>query len=486
MFKISKLSLVFLTISLFNSEAKEPRMITIPLKVIRNSPGKYPISKYQNITIEKEEEVKTIFGKKIRKLKEVIHGEISILECTLFALPITISNDQNFNVVLDTGSAALWVPKTGSNDSCKIDHHYDPSKSTTGSLTTETFEIRYGTGATKGYYYTDYIKFVVDNSYSMKFGAADQTDFDVTGADGIMGLAKKYNSNQYSPIWTLQSKDRIPNKSFSFKFIKEKEMVEMYLGDEHEDFLDKKNTAQCQLLHETTYDNLLWTCKLYSFGLITNNGSSNSTVSCGFNFLFDTGSNVMILPKKIMDQLFQNFNDELKEYNCYNYLESPKNYRIYCDGKYHEHSEEVELPDLFIEVGDHYLILDHEEMYYYSRIEDSGINKDIYLLNVIFEEDITISLIGQPFFKMFHTKFDPENKVLKFYSEKKGSIIYSSEKPDDDKADSFEPMGSNWWNEKTIKMIAAFGVVIAAFLVLICFCKCCKKIFCKRVKSSAI
>ena len=64
----------------------------------------------------------------------------------------------------------------------------------------------------------------------------------------------------------------------------------MYIGDEHSDFKNVDNTAECQLLKQTTYDNLAWTCKLYSFGLISQNATQNISASCGYNFLFDTGS----------------------------------------------------------------------------------------------------------------------------------------------------------------------------------------------------
>ena len=49
-------------------------------------------------------------------------------------------------------------------------------------------------------------------------------------------------------------------------------------------------------------------------------------------------------------------------------------------------------------------------------------NIKYYVLNVIFEEELTISIIGQPFFTLFHTRFDYEGKVLKFYSDDPDAI----------------------------------------------------------------
>ena len=60
------------------------------------------------------------------------------------------SNQQQFNVLLDTGSFLMYVAKVGSKDQIPIKHHYDPSKSSTAVNTGEPFEIRYGTGSCAG------------------------------------------------------------------------------------------------------------------------------------------------------------------------------------------------------------------------------------------------------------------------------------------------------------------------------------------------
>ena len=133
----------------------------------------------------------------------------------------------------------------------------------------------------------------------------------------------------------------------------------------------------------------------------------------------------------------------LFKYNCYS-GEGKNGYQILCE-------DINNLPHAFIEVGDYALFLNNKEMY--GRFTDEKKDKEVYALNILFIEKITISLIGQPFFKLFHTKFDYENKVLKFYSDQPGSKNFTWVKPIDDKAKNYEPVGSSWMNDETIKII---------------------------------
>ena len=454
-----KLILLF-SICILSIKAKKPsKMLTIPLKVINTTFEKYRTSEQANQKVE-EVPVKTIFGTKmIRRVIEEpddISGNISKVTNSLFVAPIKIGG-QDFNVILDTGSVNLWVPKIGSKDQAIIAHHYDPSKSSSSSSTSETFEIQYGTGSTKGNYYSDYINFITNSAYNVLFGAATETVFDVEGADGIMGLAKNYSQYMYSAIWTMNAKGYIPEKSFSFKYL-ENNNVEMYIGGEHNDFSDTKHTATCQLLHKSVYDNLLWTCKLYNFGFLNNDFTRNTTVSCGYNFLFDTGSNVMRLPKETLNSILKQpyyFGCEKSSEGSIDYLICPTD----------------NLPNIYIEVGDHYFIINSYEVF--DKIKG---NENYRKLRVQFM-DVQVSLIGQPFFMIFHTKFDYENKVLKFHTTDEKAMIYSYAKPNDDEATHFDPDGivTSWFNEKTVIIIAIVASCIAVIFIIVIIVRCSRK-----------
>ena len=462
--KMNFISIFLILINFLSYKTKEPsKMLTIPLKYVKTSYEKYPTAKK---IIEEKIPYKTLFGTRYKTVFREVVDNVTRASNYLFLAPINLGG-QEFNVVLDTGSINLWVAKINSTDTGTITKKYDPSKSISSTITTETFEITYGTGSTKGNYYCDFSSFISGAVYNLIFGAATQTDFKVDGAQGIMGLAREYSRFDYSAIWTLNAKKYIPNKSFSFKYYDENH-VEMYIGGEHSDFLDQKHTASCQLLKRSVYDHLLWTCKLYNFGLALSN-KKNITVDCGFNFLFDTGSNVMRLPKetlgKIQDAISLN-----TDYDCKTKAGDNAVY-LMCN-------EKKGLPDIFIEVGNHSLILRSNSDNLYTKGEG-----DYQKLNIQFM-DVDISLIGQPFFRIFHTRFDPENKLLKFYSKDETIMKFTSNKPNDDTANHFDPdyLLTNFLNEDTIKIIACVAVCIAILFTIFMFYKFGKKCLCKKDK----
>jgi hypothetical protein len=65
---------------------------------------------------------------------------------------------QMFKVVIDTGSADLWVPSVDCTMmSCQRHIRYNPSLSNTASSTGRDFSMKYGTGAVMGHVFRDQI-----------------------------------------------------------------------------------------------------------------------------------------------------------------------------------------------------------------------------------------------------------------------------------------------------------------------------------------
>ena len=165
----------------------------------------------------------------------------------------------------------------------------------------------------------------------------------------------------------------------------------------------------------------------------------------------------MMLPLETLEQLA----NDLSRFNCRKYYNTEdKDYRIACEDKNN-------LPNFMIEVGDHFILLDSSEMYYMNKDDNGNIE---YVFKITFQKNLPIALIGQPFFKLFHTKFDYENKVLKFYSEDQSNFIFTTTKPDEKEPISWE------------YILIAVAVAFAALLVLCCICRCIRKMCCLKQK----
>ena len=146
-------------------------------------------------------------------------GKTKLNSNILFLANVKIgSNEQTFNLVLDTGSFLLWVPIINSDDKYSITHHYNPSTTNSESKTKETFKQQYGTGYFSGTLYYDNFKYINSKSFKVKFGAADVTDFEVEGGDGIIGLAHDYDDEELSFIHMLKKSKVTDSIIFSFKF----------------------------------------------------------------------------------------------------------------------------------------------------------------------------------------------------------------------------------------------------------------------------
>ena len=396
--------------------------IKYPLKLINSTFDKYYSVKKVFIEVNSLTTINSFnsFHKKfLQNSKQSLSCEIEVLNSLLFSAEIELgSNGQKFNVILDTGSQILWVPENNSfNINNNMKNFYFPNKSTTSQKTNKEFEVIYGTGYCQGYFYKDLLKFLSNDKYEIYFGLANNSIFDVDGADGILGLARTYPNNLLSPMLTLKDRGYIKTASFSFKYNNVENSLYMYAGKPHKDF-ETKNIAFCNLLSDNDYEKMLWACKLNSFGFIKNKsnieGEDNIFIKSNISVIFDTGTNVILLPY----ELLYSFKEKIKKYNCAigssSALESDNSVSfVVC-------FDEERIPDISLQFNDYILILNKYKMFF---VVNFGYGIRGYLLHVQFQKNLNIAIIGQNFFTEFHTLFDPENQVLKFYSDYKDKIF---------------------------------------------------------------
>jgi len=102
---------------------------------------------------------------------------------------------QSFAVILDTGSANLWVPDKTCR-TCRGKSMYDQTKSSSYVTNGQSWSIQYGTGSAKGFLGQDTVSFGAAGTQQLVvpktvFGQATSIDTDLQQdvADGILGLA---------------------------------------------------------------------------------------------------------------------------------------------------------------------------------------------------------------------------------------------------------------------------------------------------------
>ena len=156
----------------------------------------------------------------------------------------------------------------------------------------------------------------------------------------------------------------------------------------------------------------------------------------------------MMLPLEILTGL----KVELYKFNCY-----PTTIEEFGDDvKLIACKDKNSIPNIFIELGDYYLILDKYLMFfeYYEGL---------YILNAQFQDKLDIALIGQPFFRMFHTRFDYEKKKLKFYTEDETKIRFASHKKEEGENKDKEDIA---YFLIIIIVVVVLALIIASFFIL--------------------
>ena len=334
--------------------------------------------------------------------------DLDKLDCKLLLYQVKIgSNQQKFNLVVDTASSILWISGEGSEDKEeKIPRHYNPKASSTSFKTKHEYKIRYGSGYSLGYYYYDKINFFNNETLPfdlfMNFGVANKTKFNVHGADGVLGLGRGTKGNlNSSTILCLKNMNLIEYAGFSLKFNDNLDKVTMFLGEEHEDFSKGSNVGKCVLDDNNKTNEQLWSCKLNKFGFINN--IANVSINLNLTVNFDTGTNSLIFPRYVLSLLLKS----LQYFGCTVQNLSFEVSKIMCNNR-------TSLPDLILKIGNNTFVLDNKYLYSNVTIKD----KKSYMLNVFFEEGINSGVLGLPFYYEYHTRFDNEKNIMKFFGPK--------------------------------------------------------------------
>ena len=304
------------------------------------------------------------------------------------------SNNQRFDVLLDTGSFEMWVPKVGSKDKYQMKHKYDPSKSNTAHKTNQPFNIRYGTGACSGSRYYDYVTYVGNKKFKMLFGAADQTVLE--GFDGIIGLGHIYDRRvvetgsiiETSFTEMLKRGGVTTSKAFSFKFERgnaDGTKGKLLIG-KHKDFQNPK-CAKMRLNQNSPY----WEGPIN--GLILKNSRGQASSNRKYNLVFDTGTNRNLLPIEYLKDI----QNQLRSINCEPINLGQNQFGIGCR----------DVPEIKFNIGGKTLTIPKE----YNFI---GKEQNYYVTSLIFTKQQGSYIIGAYLMMVYHTLHDPDTESMTF------------------------------------------------------------------------
>ena len=264
-----------------------------------------------------------------------------------------------------------------------------------------------------------------------------------------MGLARQSDS-KYSVLHAIKNVGGISSIKFSFKYDYDTDELFFYLGEEHEDFKNVNSgiLASCPLINSDHYGKKLWVCDIFSLYIKKGDDTVVKKITFNSEALFDTGTNNIVFPSKYISDLQSTFSS----LNCFLYEEGNSNVgsqkALYC-------RDPNNLPKIAIGLKEYVLTLGKSNFYNTLNIN----NEIVYRLRFLFVDGISFIIIGQNFYYEYHTLFDDQSGVLKFFSEEKTKIVYHEE----------DSSSSKTW---LIVLLIVGGIIIlsVATALIIYFC----------------
>ncbi|GAQ92506.1 hypothetical protein KFL_010330030 [Klebsormidium nitens] len=215
---------------------------------------------------------------------------------------------QDFRVVMDTGSANLWVPSTKCRFSipCWLHHRYDASKSSTYKPDGRPFAIHYGTGSLEGFLSTDVATIGDVKVQGQTFAEATKEPglaFLAAKFDGILGLGfLEISVDKVQPLWyNMLEQKLVPEAIFSFWFNRDAAGAvggEMVLGG-----VDPKHFKGNHTWAPLTRRGY-WQFRLDDV-LLDGNSTGFCKIGVGCQAIADTGTSLLAGPSAVVAEINQ-------------------------------------------------------------------------------------------------------------------------------------------------------------------------------------
>ena len=317
----------------------------------------------------------------------------------IYTAPIQIgSQNQTFELVVDTGSDIVWIPAPQAETA--RDNGFNCSESTSCHANiSETTTISYGRGYIKGYLITDQVSLgdLIIPSFNVLL--ADTIKYiDTESFDGIFGLSLQQSNTYSSIVYELKKYNLTSSDTFSI-YLGSNSMAngivtgELIFGGYDPKYLTEEFKF-IDLEENTTH----WRSRLKALGFGT---SVNFTNSTGLDVLFDSGTSLIIVPEDLM----QGIVSEASKFDVGIYFDDTSGiYGCSCRAN-------TTLPSLFAYMGNHsfevpasvYIEFSVEQEACYIGIQGTGV------LNVSTSQSI---ILGDVFLKNYYSLYSADNYTI--------------------------------------------------------------------------
>ena len=367
-----------------------------------------------------------------------------------YTIPITVgSNDQPFEVQVDTTTCETWLPSV--NTTFQVEK-YDPKTSKTSQVLNKEFEIDDEDGNVKG---TPVYDSVTVGPYSLdKFGFVlvqgyqkDFKDF----PDGKLGLGYRHEHGvDFNWLGSLKQKGYIEKEIFTILPEEDK----LYIGGIPPE-LKGDEFSSCDLVETNDLDDVFragWVCELTHifFGVDTKDKTLEMALQVDARVIFDSAYNYISFPKRHLNDFNKKFMQEFFNDSCIEIKDDDEIYFI-CDD-----DEKIKQGSIAFLMGGYGYVIPWNKLF--KKIEE-----DKYEMLIRFhKENDDIFSFGYPFTSQFVIVYNAEDKKLGFYGGEKIDL-----KKD---WDEYMAGDSPVQKKEKIKKLLVYGGIFGGILLFIIIC----------------
>lgn len=215
---------------------------------------------------------------------------------------------QNFDIILDTGSADFWVADSQcTNNQCTAVQTFDSSASSSFTSSSTPFQIQYGSGAVQGNLAADTVSlagYVIDD---LTFAEVDQLAENTLQppTSGIMGMGfQSLATSGATPFWqVLAEKNQLQTNAFTFQLARNNENAESYTEINPGGVFTLGQIDQAQYSGDITYSDVsgpgYWAINLDAISVNGDSSTQNSLAA------IDTGTTLIGGPIDAVEAIYR-------------------------------------------------------------------------------------------------------------------------------------------------------------------------------------